>query len=276
MTTAPSALAALEPRLASAPGTVSVYYGPLDGPPAYQRLADEPHYAASTMKASVLAGAYRMADVGRLDLDERVEVHADFASAGDGSRFTMNHGYDNDDEVWALLGDTAPLRWLARRMIVRSSNLATNLVMERVGAEEIARVWADAGATTSVVGRGIEDQAAEQAGISNRVTAADLARLLSSIATNTIASAPACAEMMEVLLAQEGTEDLAAGLPPGTRIAHKNGWVNRIRHGVGVVLPDDAAPYVVAVCTTSDLRDDLACRLVADVSAAAWAGRRAL
>ena len=76
--------------------------------------------------------------------------------------------------------------------------------------------------------------------------------------------------------AAEGGDDLAAGLPPGVRIAHKNGWVTGIRHGAGVVFPDDAPPYAIAVCTTTDLPDAQACALVARVSATAWSARHRL
>jgi len=267
-------LAALAGTLDAVPGTVSVYAGPLAGPPAYTRLPDEPHYAASTMKAAVLATAYRLAEAGAVELDDELAVHDEFSSAAPGGgRFAMRHAYDNDDEVWAKLGGTAPLRWLLRRMIVRSSNLATNLVLERIGTHALVHTLHDAGATRMVVTRGIEDAAAVDAGLDNTVTAADLARLLAAIADHRLASPASCDEMMGVLLDQECGEDLAAGLPSGTRIAHKNGWVPRIRHGVGVVLPDDAEPYAIAVCTTSDLPDTDACRLVAEVSAAAWADR---
>jgi beta-lactamase class A len=86
--------------------------------------------------------------------------------------------------------------------------------------------------------------------------------------------------MMDTLLAQECTEDLAAGLPPGTRIAHKNGWVEGVRHGAGVIFPPDAPPYVLAVCATTPLAvndtDDEACRLLSRIAAASWADRHAL
>src|SRR3954469_16016341 len=143
---APKHLAALEPELAAVPGIVSVWCARLAGSPAYTRLPDATHYAASTMKVAVLTAAYRLADADLLDLDAEVPVHAEFASAaGDGSRFAMQHGYDNDDQVWDRLGRTAPLRWLLRRMVVRSSNLATNLVLEQVGAAPVAAAWQAAG-----------------------------------------------------------------------------------------------------------------------------------
>jgi beta-lactamase class A len=170
-------------------------------------------------------------------------------------------------------------------MIVRSSNLATNLVIGQVGLPAIGAVWADSGARHSRTSRGIEDFAARDAGLDNEVTAADLARLLAGIARSRLAGPATCTAMLDVLFAQQRGEDLAAGLPPGTRIAHKNGWVRGIRHGAGVVFPHDAPPYAVVVCTTADPtedgnargdRDEAACRLIARVSAVVWADRHRL
>ncbi|TNH29322.1 serine hydrolase [Micromonospora orduensis] len=277
----------LDAHLDRVPGTVSAYVGRLDAPPTWTRHADAGHYAASTMKVAVLAALHRVAESGALDLDAQVPVVNGFDSAQPGApRFSCARHYDNDDAVWDRVGGTAPLRWLADRMIVRSSNLATNLVIGQVGLPAVAQVWAAVGARTSVTGRGIEDFAAREAGITNVVSAADLAALLGALATGAtapgqLASPAACAAMLDVLFAQEHREDLAAGLPDGTRIAHKNGWVRGVRHGAGVVLPDDAPPYLIAVCTTTDLAggdevEDDACLLLAHISARVWAARHRL
>ncbi|MET7670312.1 serine hydrolase [Micromonospora luteifusca] len=277
----------LDAHLDRVPGTVSAYVGRLDAPPTWTRHVDAAHYAASTMKVGVLAALHRAAEAGTLDLDVPVPLVNEFDSAQPGApRFSCAQHYDNDDAVWDRLGATATLRWLADRMIVRSSNLATNLVIGHVGLPAVAEVWALAGARNSVTGRGIEDFAARDAGITNVVTAADLAALLGALASGAdspgkLASPAACSAMLDVLLAQEHREDLAAGLPEGTRIAHKNGWVRGVRHGAGVVLPDDAPPYLIAVCTTTDPSggdedEDDACLLIAHVSAQVWAARHQL
>ncbi|WP_346539434.1 serine hydrolase [Micromonospora sp. DPT] len=281
----------LDARLERVPGTVSAYVGRLGAEPTWTRRPDATHYAASTMKVAVLLALHRAAEAGELDLDAPIPVVNGFDSAQPGTpRFTCAQHYDNDDAVWARVGGSAPLRWLADRMITRSSNLATNIVLGRVGLPAAARAWALAGARHSVTGRGIEDFAARDAGITNLVTAADLAALLGGLVAGAarpgpLASPAACAAMTDVLLAQEHREDLAAGLPEGTRIAHKNGWVRGVRHAAGVVLPDDAPPYVIVVCTTTDLADggatgeeveDDACRLIAEISAAVWAARHDL
>ncbi|MEE6263739.1 serine hydrolase [Plantactinospora sonchi] len=270
----------LDSELATAPGTVSVYVGRPGARPAYTRRPDETHYAASTMKVAVLAALYRAAETGTLDLDAPVPVLNDFVSAKPGAdRFSCGPDHDNDGEVWARLGGTATLRWLAERMIVRSSNLATNLVLGHVGLPAVDAVWVDSGARHSRTGRGIEDFAARDAGLDNQVTAADLAGLFGAITRSRLAGPATCTAMLDVLLRQERGEDLAAGLPEGTRIAHKNGWVRGVRHGAGMIFPADAPPYAVAVCTSvaPETGDDAAaCRLIARVSAAAWTARHRL
>ncbi|MEV4714792.1 serine hydrolase [Micromonospora sp. NPDC049374] len=282
------AAADLHARLDREPGTISVYAGPLGAPPTWTRHAEATHYAASTMKLAVLAALHRAAEAGRLDPDAPIEVVNRFTSARpDAPPYSCRRAYDNDEAVWDRLDGRASLRWLAERMIVRSSNLATNLVIEHVGLPAVAEVWRLAGARHSVTGRGIEDFAARTAQITNVVTAADLAALLGAVATGAtrpgpIASPAGCAAMLDVLCAQQIRQDIAEGLPAGIRLAHKNGWVRGVRHGAAVVYPADAAPYLLVVCTTvgddqTDARADVdANQLVADISRAVWQARHDL
>jgi beta-lactamase class A len=309
-------LTALADELAAFPALVSIWCGPVgavaarsgdarpvrwDTPsPAFARLIEARHYAASMMKVPVLAAMYRMADADALDLDEPVAVINNFASAHAGApNFTMDPAYDQDDEVWARLGGEATLRWLSRRMIVRSSNLATNLVLAHVGVAEVGAVLRHVGMSDTRVERGITDTAGRMAGFDNLTSARDLAALFAAIASGAngtpgradsirppgaagspIATPPSCREMLGVLCGQEFRDDLAAGLPPGTRVAFKNGWVTDVRHAAGVVFPDDTPPYVLAVCTTSgQARADYhreAGGLIAHIAAASWADRHGL
>jgi beta-lactamase class A len=218
------------------------------------------------VKLPILLALFRYADP-----DRKVRIVNEFPSAVAGAGpYGLTRRHDADDEVWRRLGTTATLRWLADRMITRSANLAANLVLAHVGIEAADAVWRDVGATVSRVRRGIGDSIAEEAGLTNTVSAVDVSRLLAGATESELAP----------LLAQERTEDLAAGLPPGTRVAHKNGWVRGLRHAAGLVFPDDAPPFVLAVCTTTPLAvnepDDEACRLIRTVATAAWADRHGL
>lgn len=273
-------LTSFEERLVALEGTVSVWCGRPGLTAAYTRLPDATHYPASTMKIGVMAAAYRLADTGLLDLDAEVPIHDQFTSAV-GGIFAMDPHYDSDTEVWNRLGDTASLRWLIRRMIVRSSNLATNLVLEQVGYGAAQDAFRVAGDTRSITRRGIEDYSARDAGVDNEVTAADLAAQLSAIHSGRMASRDACAEMISVLSDQELNTDLVRGLPSGVASASKNGWITGVRHGAMLVLPDDAEPYVLVACATtplatSDEGDDPVCEAFADLSAIVWKNRHRL
>jgi beta-lactamase class A len=212
------------------------------------------------MKIAVLAAAHRY------DLDTPVEVVNRFRSAVPGAP-DYALATDEDPEVWARLGQTVPLRWLAERMIVRSSNLATNLVLGTVGIAAADAVWREVGARYSRIGRGIEDAAARAAGRTNEVTAYDLARLLDAIAMGRL---PGADRLLTVLSATGHREDIAAGLPDGTHLAHKSGWVTGVRHGAGIVYPAHRPPYTLVVCSSTTLPAAAARALLARIAAASW------
>lgn len=241
-------------------------------------MADEPHYAASTMKLALMVAAYRADDAGTLDLDGPITVHNTFAATMDGADpFSCTADYDSDPQVWARLGSDVAARWLVRRSIVKSSNLATNLLLERLGFDALGDVYRLVGAENCTLTRMIQDSSALDAGLTNTVTAAGLARVLGAVAAGSVASPGACAEMLDVLCAQEWRDDIVRGLPAGTRVAHKNGWVDGVRHSIALIEPDDTDPYLLAICTTStELSAGASLDLLAEIAAASWADRFAV
>ncbi len=253
-------------------GSFSVWCGPATGDPSFSHRADDPHYAASMMKLALVIAVYRDAEAGRLDLDRDVLVHDDFASRADGSTYTMDRADDSDAEPWRRLGEQVALRWLCYRAIVRSSNLATNLVLDVVGTDAVSMALQAAGASGSAVTRGIEDGAARDAGLQNIVTAADLARTLQSLHSGTILSRDGCDEIVSVLAAQQINDAIPVRLPPGSRVAHKSGWVEGVSHDAGIIFSTsgETEPLVFVMCTTSDLDEQAGLDLIAAGAAAAW------
>jgi beta-lactamase class A len=252
-------------------GQLSVWLGGVDGETALGLEDDVAHYAASTMKLPLLVAAYRRAERGEIDLDRAVAVRNDFASVLDGSPFSLDRADDQDDQTWDRIGSTMTLRELACHCVVRSGNLATNLLLELVGSGEVATVLADAGCSgTTALPRGIEDAAAREGGLDNVVTAHDLALVMCGVADRSLAEERTCAGIEEVLARQEHRDKIPAGLPENTYVANKTGWVEGVAHDVALVRPDDRAPYVLAVCTTLDVPEDAANELIAGLSRAVW------
>jgi len=256
-------------------GEVLVAYRDLGSGEAWDVGGDTVVHAASTMKVPVLVALHRRAHLGKLDLDMPVEVRNEFRSIVDGSPYALDVADDSDEELYDHIGEEMPASELARRMIVRSSNLATNLLVDVLGAEEIQRTIEDLGVRDMRVLRGVEDIPAYRAGLSNTATARDLAVLLAAIAEGEAVSASDSAAMLAVLEAQEFNDLVPGGLPPGTRVAHKTGSITGIRHDAAVVLPDGEAPYVLVVLTRGFERTERAAEAIRAVAAAVhgWRGR---
>ena len=256
--------------------TISVWMGGIDGRAWLRRDADRIHPAASTMKLPLVIALLRAVDAGELDLTEEIPVRAVLPSAVPGRTYETTQDYDNDDEPWRRLGSGAPIGWLAERALTHSSNLATNVLLDRIGLGPVNAVYADAGAQASRVERGIQDEPAMAAGATNDVTAADLAAVVAALARREIAGPASCEHVESILARCTDRRAAAAGLPDGTYFAHKTGWFAGVSHDVGLVRPADGPPFVLAILTAARLDEPAARRLVADAAAICWRHRDAL
>src|SRR6188474_96099 len=130
-------------------------------------------------------------------------------------------------------------------MITRSSNLATNSVIALVDAKRATQTLRTLGAQQMTVLRGVEDGKAYQKGLNNTATARDLATLLAAIERGQAASPASTKAMRSILLAQELNQEIPAGLPPGTPVAHKTGQISSVLHDAAIIYPPGRAPYVL-------------------------------
>jgi beta-lactamase class A len=266
-------LAAAVTALRRGSGSVSVVARVAAEPvPLVSVEPDAQHYSASTMKLPILVAAHRLAERGALHLDQPVPVHDDFDSVVPGVRFRVDEGEDSDPATWAALGRDVPLRVLVHRMVTVSGNLATNLVLERVGTAEVADVLADAGCSdrTQVV-RGIEDYPAREAGIDNLVTADDLARVMVALAEGRLAGPAASATCERTLLAQTYRDGIPAGLPPEVVVGNKTGWIDGVNHDVALVRAAGMPPIGIAVLVTAAGTPAEREAGIARISRAVWA-----
>jgi len=248
--TTPALQSAARARIARDSGaTVAVV---LQDPVSGLRVAINPElrfHAASTMKLGVLIELGRRIDAGELYWNDSLTVRNSFASIVDGSAYTLDPNSDSDSTVYAAVGSKWSLRRLATRMIVRSSNLATNLLVERLDATRITATIRKLGTDSMVVLRGVEDGKAFEKGLNNTTTARDLATLLLAIADRRATSKATGEELLEILEAQELNDGIPAGLPPGTRVAHKTGEITATWHDAALIYPPDGKPFVLVVLT---------------------------
>jgi beta-lactamase class A len=205
-------------------------------------------HAASTMKVPVLMALGRRIDDGSLSWADSVAVVNQFASIVDGSPYALSAGGDSDSTLYGAVGTRRTVRHLAERMIVRSSNLATNILLATVATPEgSTKLIRSLGADSMTVLRGVEDGKAFQQGLNNTTTARDLATILLAIAGGTATRPATTRELLRILEAQEFNDGIPAGLPPGTRVAHKTGFITATWHDAALVYPPDGRPYALVI-----------------------------
>ena len=257
----------LEQRIAATPGAVvGVYYKSLKTGELVTIAADSSFHAASTMKVPVMIEFFRQVERGGLLEQQPVLLVNQFASIVDGSPFSVAPIDDSDSTMYLRIGTRVPARELVERMIVRSSNLATNAVIALVGAEHADSTAHALGAQHIRVLRGVEDGKAFQKGLNNTTTARDLGMLLEAIEQRRAASARSCSEMLAILGRQEFNDEIPAGLPPDTRVAHKTGQITGVLHDAAIVYLPGRSPYVLVVLTRSIPDARVARTLIADLS----------
>lgn len=221
-------------------------------------------HAASTIKVPVLVGVFAAIEDHDLTLGSRIHVRNKFYSVVDGTAYRVESGRDANSEVHAHIGKTMKLVDLAHHMIVTSSNLATNLLLDAVGIERVRKTLERLGVEGVELRRGVEDELAYEEGINNRVTAEGLVQVLRLIEERKALSAAACDRMLEILHQQEFRSGIPAGLPEDARVANKTGEISTVAHDTGLVYLPDRRPYALAILTewsadrTSGRRETLA------------------
>jgi beta-lactamase class A len=206
-------------------------------------------HAASTIKVPVLLTVYDAIAQGRFEPSSRVHVRNRFVGVVDQRPFRVAVSREADAGVHEALGRTLTVHELAEHMIVTSSNLATNLLLDLVGIEAARASLARLHLGGIDLLRGVEDEVAWEAGLNNRVTAAGLCDAMRLIAEGKAISPEASQAMLDILHQQRFRSGIPAGLPEDARVAHKTGEISTVAHDAGIVYLGDRDAYVVVILT---------------------------
>lgn len=209
-------------------------------------------HAASTIKVTLLLALFRAAETGRVRLSDRLHVRNRFQSQADGGApFFLDASRDGNPELYKEVGRTESLANLAETMIVRSSNLATNLLIDHLGVPFVTEILAAAGLETLRCRRGVEDEAAWAQGLNNQVDADGLLRFFRRVHEAKIVSPTSRDAILDILFRQKFNAMIPAGLPDSARarVAHKTGEISTVTHDAGMIFPAGREPYALVVLT---------------------------
>jgi beta-lactamase class A len=253
-------------KLAEQPGDFAVAFKDLTT--GETLLINEQTYfhAASTMKTPVMIEVYKQAAAGTFSLNDSFVLRNEFKSIVDSSTFSLNANDDSEKELYNHLGEKRSLYNLVYDMIIMSSNLATNMVIELVNARNVTQSMRQLGANHIQVLRGVEDSKAYEKGLNNVTTANDLLVIYEKMASNEIVDSASSQAMIKILLNQQFKEIIPARLPANVKVAHKTGNISHVQHDSGIVFLPDGKKYVLVLLSKNLQKEDQAIKAMAEVS----------
>ncbi len=228
--------------------------------------SQEMFHAASTMKTPVMIEVFKQAEQGKFNLSDSILVKNKFYSIVDSSTYSLDMGADSNEELYKLIGQKRTIHDLIVDMITSSSNLATNILVDLVGAKNAQQTMRGYGAENILVLRGVEDLKAYRKGLSNRTNAHDEMVIYKALARGEAVSDTASAKMINILSRQEFNEMIPAGLPDSIQVAHKTGWITGVNHDCALVLLPDGRKYVLILLSKEAPNREKVHNVFADIS----------
>ena len=226
----------------------------------------ETFHAASTMKTPVMIEVYKQAAEGKFSLTDSIELKNEFKSLVDGSPYSLDSADDSEYELYKHIGEKRTISALLYQMIIVSSNFATNLIMQKVGAQNVTQSMRQLGAKDIQVLRGVEDDKAFEKGLNNTITAHDLMLIFEKIAKGEAVNAGASQAMINILLDQKFNEIIPALLPTDVKVAHKTGSITHVHHDSGIVILPDGRKYVLVLLSKDWDDEKLTIQTMANIS----------
>jgi beta-lactamase class A len=133
-------------------------------------------------------------------------------------------------------------------MIVSSSNLATNLLLDYITVEQAQGVLHEAGVSGVELRRGVDDTKAHDQSLNNETTADGLVQLFATLRGDFL-SKPSRDMAINILLQQRFNSMIPAPLPSHASVAHKTGEISTACHDAGIVYLPEREPYILVVLT---------------------------
>ncbi len=227
---------------------------------------NEMFHAASTMKTPVMIEAFKQDANEVINLQDSLIVKNSFKSIIDNSEFSLDISRDSDDKMYSLIGKKETYYNLVYDMIIGSSNLATNIVIEKLGAKNVMKTMDELGAKSIKVLRGVEDMKAFDAGLNNETSANDLLVLFEKIAQGKAVNSKSDSTMIKILLDQKHNDIIPYYLPKDVKVAHKTGSISGVLHDSGIVFLPDGRKYVLVILSKNITNEEKSREMMAEVS----------
>ena len=218
---------------------------------------DEVFAQASSIKITVLADLYLQAQQGKLKLGDLYTVQSSDLVP------------DSDIMNGLTPGVTSlTLRDLATMMVAVSDNSATNVLIDRVGMDNVNAMLDSLGLKHTRLRRKMMDLEAAKQGRENISTPREMMVLLDAIYHGKVLNKESTDDFFKVLSTNKDSF-LPRDLPPDLKIANKPGELEAVRNDSGIVFVQ-GRPYVICVMTAFLRNEREGEEAISKVSLEAW------
>jgi len=208
---------------------------------------NEIFHAASTMKTPVMIEFYKQLHQGKLSLEDTLQIKNEFKSIVDGTMYKLSEFDDSDKNTYNKLGQYYSINNLIYEMITISSNFATNILIDYIGANNVTKSMKEIGALNIDILRGVEDIKAFELGLNNTTSAKDLLIIYEKLAKGKIINNESSATMIDILKDQKYDDIIPKYLPKNIEVANKTGMITGVHHDSGIVFLKDGKKYVIII-----------------------------
>ena len=208
---------------------------------------NEIFHAASTMKTPVMIEFYKQLHQGKLSLEDTLQIKNEFKSIVDGTMYKLSEFDDSDKNTYNKLGQYYSINNLIYEMITISSNFATNILIDYIGANNVTKSMKEIGALNIDILRGVEDIKAFELGLNNTTSAKDLLIIYEKLAKGKIINNKSSAIMIDILKDQKYDDIIPKYLPKDIEIANKTGMITGVHHDSGIVFLKDGKKYIIII-----------------------------
>jgi beta-lactamase class A len=223
----------------------------------YLLHADEVLPTASSIKIAILAELYRQAQQGKIKLGDLYTLQSSDLVAGSGIANALTPGVTR-----------LTIRDVAALMISVSDNSATNIIIDRIGMENVNALLDSLGLTHTRLRRKMMDVKAAAEGRENISTPREMVMLLEDLYRGKVLNKQMTDDFFELLSVHKESY-IPRELPEDLRIANKPGELEGVRNDSGIIFTGKR-PFIISVMTTYLRREKDGGDAIARIAAAAY------
>src|SRR5438874_10271919 len=231
---------------------------------AILKNADHVFPTASSIKIAILLELYLQEQQARGGTPGKAKLDDIYT-------FEAKHLVDDSQIMAGLTPGITRLtnRDLAQLVVAVSDNAAANVLIDRLGMQNVNATLRNLGLTKTMLRRKMMDIAAARRGDENVSTPQEMARLLEMIYKGKALNKELTDQLIKQLKTLKKDSYLSYELPTGVDIADKPGSLEGLRNDSGIIFAQNR-PFAISVMTAYDRDEKAAERAISEVALEAY------